>query len=54
MLCKTSANVCNARTWYNVQVTNINVNLDRKSGFVKGYAIIEYAEKEEVSKREIW
>lgn len=29
------------------EVTNINVNLDRKSGFVKGYAIIEYAEKEE-------
>ena len=29
------------------EVTNLNVNLDRKSGFVKGYAIIEYAEKEE-------
>ena len=28
-------------------VKNIQVNLDRRSGFVKGYALIEYARFEE-------
>jgi len=29
------------------EVRNINMNLDRRTGFVKGYALIEYASKRE-------
>ena len=32
------------------KVTNIQMNLDRRTGFVKGYALVEFTDREEAEK----